>query len=640
MAETEISVAIAALVISLVALVVTCNQFLVEIFGSANGYSKCAESVIGPWHTRRRRVWKWSEFRFETQFTTPQVVLLSDADFYSHLFGGEDVHWINPTSQELAACPELSKTIHPREQTNKSPTYRASNTHINLPKGNTGLIARHKLREMQLSHQIKARSEHQVTWLRLLRELHLLQHSYWPDVCVECEHRKRDPLEVCATPLGGSHSPDLSRVAVIYRTWNWDFMPPDLTRPLAEMNIGDTIIMALRMGMQWRVLDLESSRIQADGNGYNITGFEARGLGIILRLTADGRDNYNYPRLIPSSAVNKMLLGVLPGDPDLVGQDFPLIMKDLSLQPLADPSGMLAAIGMPDEKRQEIAEMSQIHVRIDVITFLSAYLPLSGSTMTRYCFPGWNTGPNFSNAYRYWEGRLALHRSLRARLDGGIPNTQLRDTLSTILERMDYLEKYYGDDWYCRWDLSPIIRNGHDVVMKQKCMEDIRMVYAYTQEWWHKSSDTFDRRGAYTQFVAAHAYMATHACKDAKALIKDYQDKFNSQYHREETKTERRARYEIDDTKHGQWFLPEGYEIGLHYVKHLHHENHGIRAYLREINTDWTEDQVEEAWWVMQLRGIAWHFSTWHPDTIVRDVFGEQLIPSSLYGNKSPIWIT
>jgi hypothetical protein len=31
--------------------------------------------------------------------------------------------------------------------------------------------------------------------------------------------------------------------------------------------------------MQWRVLDLDSGKLQADGNGFNLTGFEARGLG-------------------------------------------------------------------------------------------------------------------------------------------------------------------------------------------------------------------------------------------------------------------------------------------------------------------------------------------------------------------------
>jgi hypothetical protein len=54
-------------------------------------------------------------------------------------------------------------------------------------------------------------------------------------------------------------------------------------------------------------------------------------------------------------------------------------------------------------------------------------------------------------------------------------------------------------------------------------------------------------------------------------------------------------------------------------------------------HTSVSADESEAAWWVMQLRGMAWHFSTWHGGTMVRDVLGEQFIPSSFYGNKSPV---
>jgi hypothetical protein len=82
--------------------------------------------------------------------------------------------------------------------------------------------------------------------------------------------------------------------------------------------MGDIVILALRMGMQWRVLDLESGKIKADGNGFNLTGSEAMGLGIILRLTAKGQ-HVKYRKLIPTCAVDKMLLDILPSDPVLVG---------------------------------------------------------------------------------------------------------------------------------------------------------------------------------------------------------------------------------------------------------------------------------------------------------------------------------
>ncbi|KAF2839902.1 hypothetical protein M501DRAFT_991894 [Patellaria atrata CBS 101060] len=51
------------------------GRLLAQIFGTADGYRRCQESVIGPWARRIRLVWRWSQFRFETKFTTPEIVL-------------------------------------------------------------------------------------------------------------------------------------------------------------------------------------------------------------------------------------------------------------------------------------------------------------------------------------------------------------------------------------------------------------------------------------------------------------------------------------------------------------------------------------------------------------------------------------
>jgi hypothetical protein len=57
MADTELDVAVVALVISLIALVISTQQLLMELLGSADGYCQCAESVSGSWHRKRKRVW-------------------------------------------------------------------------------------------------------------------------------------------------------------------------------------------------------------------------------------------------------------------------------------------------------------------------------------------------------------------------------------------------------------------------------------------------------------------------------------------------------------------------------------------------------------------------------------------------------
>lgn len=74
------NVAVVALVVSLVALFIALTQGSVQLFSTAEGYRKCAASIIGPWSSKRHRKWLWSEFRFETQYVTPHIALLNPAD--------------------------------------------------------------------------------------------------------------------------------------------------------------------------------------------------------------------------------------------------------------------------------------------------------------------------------------------------------------------------------------------------------------------------------------------------------------------------------------------------------------------------------------------------------------------------------
>ncbi len=75
MSKEQDNTAILAIVIALIAFFVTTAQLLQALFGTAVGYRQCQSSVIGEWAKKTRRKWRWSEFRFETIFTTPNIQL-------------------------------------------------------------------------------------------------------------------------------------------------------------------------------------------------------------------------------------------------------------------------------------------------------------------------------------------------------------------------------------------------------------------------------------------------------------------------------------------------------------------------------------------------------------------------------------
>lgn len=74
----EVTIAEVALVVSLIALFIASGQLLQQMFSTADGYRRCQDSVIGPWAKKTRLVWRWTQFRFETKFTTPEIVLYDD----------------------------------------------------------------------------------------------------------------------------------------------------------------------------------------------------------------------------------------------------------------------------------------------------------------------------------------------------------------------------------------------------------------------------------------------------------------------------------------------------------------------------------------------------------------------------------
>ena len=75
MSNEQDNTAVIAIIIALIAFFVTTAQLLQALFGTAEGYRRCQPSVIGRWAGKTKRKWRWSEFRFETIFTTPDFHL-------------------------------------------------------------------------------------------------------------------------------------------------------------------------------------------------------------------------------------------------------------------------------------------------------------------------------------------------------------------------------------------------------------------------------------------------------------------------------------------------------------------------------------------------------------------------------------
>ena len=253
MPSEQDNTALAAIIIAVIAFFVTTGQLLQQIFGTADGYRHCQASVIGEWATLTRRKWRWSEFRFETRFTTPNIRLITAED-----------------RTRLEKVRPITGGSDSRD--------RSYVTSIGNPDDDE--------------------SGDQVGWLALLDQLHVLQQQ----CCMDGIH-----------PYTATHQLQrMSCPAITLRERSWDLMPPDIIRPVATTTVGDIIALAHRLGMGWNDLRPGDGIMRAEGGGRSISSTAVRGFGVLLQFNYDRAEwGVSYYSTVPSVPADKLGFGII-----------------------------------------------------------------------------------------------------------------------------------------------------------------------------------------------------------------------------------------------------------------------------------------------------------------------------------------
>ena len=624
--DTSDSVAIVALIVSLVAFAVTLTQLLQQLFATADGYRRCGEAVIGPWHRYRERRTLWWELRVETTYVTPQISLFTPAEYQKAKTEYEDVHLLNSTLLENDRCKVLRETVKPKKQEAPSSGRQHKLRGLDIEKGSAGKGFFHRVPAKPARYNMK---EHEllVSWLKLLKEVYLVYSNYWPDQdSFDQKPTKRiaNEYEKEREPVAEGEQSNLmpTNAAATYRVWNWDLMPPDMTRPLAESTLSDIMILAMRMGMQWRTLNPEIGKLQADAKGYSLSSTEVTGIGTVFKFTAVGSHD-EFPEMIPSQAVDKLLCGVVPGCPELVDDDFELIGNDREMMRIDNRDGLLSKIGLPNEQRKRYRKGPYWwETHNELIILLCPFLPLRTSLIMGYYFPAWC--PTLQSVPAYWEGRCVLWRRLNRRY---VSKTSLEE----VLRYYNVLETKYSDDFYWRYDKA-IAVVGKVSKEKKGFLDDCRSIFDYTTEQFKRQPFALDKENAsgqkrYLDLLGAHVCMSMNAVQKAH-------EKIAATPRDKRTQHALKKKYEVTSS-HGYYVSEDVWEIAEAYVDSIEDGIFDFAEYLRDRDINVTDDQAEEAWWLLMLRAMVWGMST-------RQVFNHPFgrpVPSSFYGNKTPVWI-
>jgi hypothetical protein len=518
------------------------------------------------------------------------------------------------------------------------------------------------------SHDDDPDSDALVTWIQMLKEVHDQQCA---NGAVDCRTAKctciSDELSVGTPMTSGAadiekaallpttkeanfrpavNSPERSHVVLFLRERSWDVMPPDVVRPLASIRLHSLVILATRLGLSWRDPKLVSEKMQADGNGFSLSATTIRGLGLVFQFAAS-RVRSRPNELIPSVPADKLMCGIVPGCPVLVNQDFPLVGDDCTIS-LID--NLLLQFSMKKHIREAFQDPGfrqpliwrhGKHMRTvlnEAIVLLMPFLPLQGSAIVRAQFSGW-LGHTGVTMWHFWESRRMFIRQLKERL-----NCTESSVMTTVLRDLENLESAYPFDVYRRHDTNPsaLICADEDLRVqsiwdphiisrlqrKASLLELLRQLHGNTTTFFDLRSGLPKHDVPLTSFnplapnqffldlIGAHINNAQPAGQKAK----------------------RRG----GDPKNHPSYLPKDNKEGLpsENWKEVREQAWAYVEYLPGLIDEMIDErgyklsrvEIEEAWWMLVLRGIVWDMSV-----VIHSP--PELVPSSFYDNQTRVWL-
>ena len=344
-----------ALVIAVVALIISAWQLAQQLFATAtDGKRFCQSSVMGVWAGKTRLSWRWSQIRFETKYTTPEIRMT---------FGVLDETAFSTNDKQKAQHRRLMYKIPILSWLTELGNGPASdwNSYFEVTSDQADLpLELRKTRERTDDEDCPD----VVSWPVFLHYIYLNQinsiRKYEPtekpaetngvdqtvDVkLLEEEGNKPDDKAPYRTITPDEQEQGEDRVVIQLVERSWDLIPPDVVRwvlsktskldmlhlsifrPLAKSTVGTMIVVAHRFGMSWLgEFNPTEGKMNAAGSGHTLSSETVRGLGTILQytihdesksvrnLSGSNRGLGAGEYLSPTIAADKLHCGCLPID--------------------------------------------------------------------------------------------------------------------------------------------------------------------------------------------------------------------------------------------------------------------------------------------------------------------------------------
>ncbi|KAK0104775.1 hypothetical protein ONS95_005045 [Cadophora gregata] len=336
-----------ALIVSLVALLTTVLQVLQQYFSSAEGYRRCAESVMGAWSNGTKRKLRLQEFRIEVIFETP-VIFVAPPTNERGPIAGRPIYYIDGTDESY------------------------DNTRVLLPQ------AREKA-DKEATARVHTADDEKASWVNLLSALQLKeqQSRAW-----DKEWSVKSPPRAGFLKVG---DPKYKvAVGLQRKTRSWDFIPSSITKPYATSAMCHLVEMMAMLGLYWKVFDQSIWNLRAEGNGFILTSTTVHGLGVMVTFATTGKSSFKENRVIPCEAVKELTFGTVPNifdDESYLNRDTQTQSLNLVFGAPEDVETTLESIGCQAEtlKRYRKDHKHIFSVSFEIIGMLSKVFRIRGS---------------------------------------------------------------------------------------------------------------------------------------------------------------------------------------------------------------------------------------------------------------------
>jgi hypothetical protein len=227
---------------------------------------------MGPWSVSTKRVWRATEFRFETLFEVPVIFVCPRGNTKGPL-KNKSTHIVDGTLHSL----KRTRALLPMDEAFQ--------------------------RQLLQERRGYATDNERASWVTLLSHLQWMENASqeWQQQHFQC-----GPPTFLPLPEFDNHT---LAVAVQAEKRSWDTIPPDVKKPYATTVFTHVLEIAAMMGIYWKEFDRSKDRYQAEGNGYTLTGAHIPDLGVAFTFQINGRNKFKENRVIPVEEVKELCCG-------------------------------------------------------------------------------------------------------------------------------------------------------------------------------------------------------------------------------------------------------------------------------------------------------------------------------------------